>query len=268
MAHTKRISSMARRHAAAAGLGVIPAWCPPLPVNVNLPGLRSASHKGPTAQEAADAAIAQRSAGFQSLAALQVAVAEELANDTSSGVDTTTGRPIDTHQPARRAAQAAALAPAPSLDPVIRWASVAATGASNDSAWGPPPTMVPAPYAKRARPLDFGHTPLTRAFATGGGLFRETVPTDPLGGGTSTSAVPGIDDTSATVASLEDANFRAMPPNPASAGVPRASEVRASSGFPGAGPSMPLRKLADAASTEEVLSGTFPADLSGVASLE
>jgi hypothetical protein len=31
---------------------------------------------------------------------------------------------------------------------------------------------------------------------------------------------------------------------------------------------MPLRKLADAASTEEVLSGTFPADLSGVANLE
>jgi len=253
-------------------------------VSVRLARGPPTSDGGPTAQEAAEAALLQRDQGMQSLAQMQSSIAAETSAARARAEDPVTGERSNEDDGARRRGDGhdddeagddddgpsrrdGGRAKPLSLEPVIRWASLAATGlgAPVHASWGPPPAEAPAPHAKRARPADFGPAPPTSALATGGGVRREPRPSDPLA--SSSATIPGVDDGSAATPSLPDGSLRTMPPNPAAARVPRSHEVRAS-GFPGSGPSVPLKRIAEAASKEEILSGTFDPDLSGVAGLE
>lgn len=268
--NTKRISVLARRHAGASGLGMLPSWAPPLPLNRRHVARGQADDAGPTGKEAGEAAVAQREEGMSLPASLARHTANAMREEMQqSGDAASVKRPGALPQADRQSGAALAAAmpslPAQSVQPIIRWASMAAVGASVNPAWGPPPDMDVAQHAKRARPADFGEEPGTTAVAVGGGLRRERQPTDPLSG--STGTVPGVDDGSSRVASLSDGHLRIMPPNPAESGVPRSNEIR-SAGFPGSGPSAPLRRIAEEASKEELLSGTFMPDPSGVAGAE
>ncbi|CAE7551768.1 unnamed protein product [Symbiodinium sp. KB8] len=268
--NTKRISVLARRHAGASGLGMLPSWAPPLPLNRRHVARGQADDAGPTGKEAGEAAVAQREEGMSLPASLARHTANAMREEMHQNGDTSSTKrqgALPQAEGPRSSALAASMPslPVQSVQPIIRWASMAAVGASVNPAWGPPPETDVAQHAKRARPADFGEEPSTTAVAVGGGLRRERQPTDPLSAATGT--VPGVDDGSSRVASLSDGHLRIMPPNPAESGVPRSNEIR-SAGFPGSGPSAPLRRIAEEASKEELLSGTFMPDPSGVAGAE